>query len=140
MRIFLSHPINLWRPPTSPSSSAPGLRARWYVFARIISLSRHGDSRVAVESPFIAPCVPTGIKTGVRSGPWPSTRVVARAFVVSHSAFTQNERGCRVSHLPISRVGEGGESGFGPDARGEATRSVSADADAMCVECEVSST
>ena len=74
-------PMNFCTPPILATSSVPGRKYRWYVFARMICACISRRSRV--ESPFTLARVPTGIKIGVSTTPWAVWSRPRRALLLS---------------------------------------------------------
>lgn len=64
---------------------------RWYVFPR--QMWQSSCSSCSAVIPFMVPCVPTGMNTGVLTLPWGSASTHARALLTGHSATIRRTRG-----------------------------------------------
>src|SRR4051812_44129008 len=65
------------RPPSWAISSWPGVRNRWNVFPR--TMSKPSSAASATSSVLMTALVASGTNAGVRTSPWASRRVPARA-------------------------------------------------------------
>eukprot|EP00055_Hartaetosiga_balthica_P012653 m.62187 g.62187 ORF g.62187 m.62187 type:complete len:116 (+) comp8020_c0_seq1:2204-2551(+) len=82
--------MNLCKPPTFSIISGPGRVPRWYVFDNMIW--HPISSNCFGVTPFIVPCVPTGMNIGVSIVLWGRRRVDALARDVQHLANTSNSK------------------------------------------------
>ena len=77
VRIGPAHPENACTPPSSSTSSSPGRKWRWYVFASTTSAPSARTS--SGWSDLTVPFVPTGMNAGVRISPRDVASTPARA-------------------------------------------------------------
>ena len=74
-------PMNRFRPPADSTTSTPGRRNRWYALESTVCAP--SSARREGRTPFTVARVPTGMKSGVSTGPCAVASVPRRADVVA---------------------------------------------------------
>ena len=69
--------MNWCNPPSCSTIFSPGRSARWYVLAKTMFAPVARSS--SISKPLTVPCVPTGMKAGISTGPCGVINVERRA-------------------------------------------------------------